>query len=197
MFETCVQFHGHVCPGLALGYNATKIALAELGVERAEDEELVAIVENDACGVDAVQVLTGCTMGKGNLIYRDYGKQVLILGNRRTGDAVRVAVKLGVMSVSEDAKALRKKVMSGQATPEEEEQFNKAHWDRAYNIVKMPKAEFAKVEKIDLEFPHKAKIFNTVTCAQCREGAMESKIRVVGGELVCLQCAGAEYNRGW
>ena len=63
--EDAKRFHGHFCPGLMIGYRAAQIALRELHVERAEDEELVAICENDACGVDAVQVLTGCTDREG------------------------------------------------------------------------------------------------------------------------------------
>ena len=60
-----VEFHGHLCPGLTIGYLAAKVGLERLGIGRAEDEELIAIVENDSCAVDAVQVLTGCTFGKG------------------------------------------------------------------------------------------------------------------------------------
>ena len=33
---------------------------------QASDEKFVAIVENDSLGVDAIQVVTGYTMGKGN-----------------------------------------------------------------------------------------------------------------------------------
>jgi formylmethanofuran dehydrogenase subunit E len=39
-----VQFHGHSCPGLAMGYRMTKAALDHFSHGRAEDEELVAIV---------------------------------------------------------------------------------------------------------------------------------------------------------
>jgi len=73
--QRAVIFHGHFCPGLAIGYRAAQIAMDALRTDRAEDEELVAIVENDSCAVDAVQVLSGCTFGKGNLIFRDHGKQ--------------------------------------------------------------------------------------------------------------------------
>ena len=83
----CVAFHGHECPGLAIGFMAAKAGLAWIESTRAEDEEVVTIVENDACGVDAVQVLTGCTFGKGNLIHKDYGKQVFTFFNRDTGRA--------------------------------------------------------------------------------------------------------------
>lgn len=55
--EGVIAFHGHYCPGVTIGYRATLLALRELGVQRARDEELVAICENDACGVDAVQEL--------------------------------------------------------------------------------------------------------------------------------------------
>ncbi len=68
-----VHFHGHLCPGLALGIRATEIALEVIG-PHAVDEEVVAIVETDMCGVDGIQFLTGCTFGKGNMIHRDYGK---------------------------------------------------------------------------------------------------------------------------
>ncbi len=60
------RFHGHMCPGLAMGIRAAEVALTEIG-PHAEDEEVVAVVETDMCGVDAIQALTGCTFGKGNL----------------------------------------------------------------------------------------------------------------------------------
>ena len=84
-FKKCVDFHGHICPGVAIGYRAAKGALNWLKENRSEDEELVAIVETDACSADAVQVLTGCTFGKGNFIYKDHGKQVLSLISRKSG----------------------------------------------------------------------------------------------------------------
>ena len=86
-----IQFHGHLCPGLALGYRVAKAALRELKAERPRDEELVAIVENDSCAADAIQFITGATFGKGNLIFRDYGKHVYTFFNRRTNHGVRIS----------------------------------------------------------------------------------------------------------
>jgi len=83
-----VAFHGHLCPGVLIGYRATKAGLAALGAERAEDEELIAIVENDSCAADAVQALAGCTFGKGNFFFRDYGKQVFTFALRPSGRAL-------------------------------------------------------------------------------------------------------------
>lgn len=38
--------------------------MAGLLEKRAEDEEVVVVVETDACSADAVQVMTGCTLVK-------------------------------------------------------------------------------------------------------------------------------------
>jgi formylmethanofuran dehydrogenase subunit E len=70
-FSDAVRFHGHTCPGLTIGYRAAEAAIRELATERDVNEELVAIVENDSCSVDAIQAVTGCTLGKGNLIFKD------------------------------------------------------------------------------------------------------------------------------
>ncbi len=47
--KKCADFHGHICPGLILGYKAAKKGLDMLNEQRAEDEEMAAIVETDAC----------------------------------------------------------------------------------------------------------------------------------------------------
>ena len=90
-FAEVIRFHGHVCPGLAIGYRAALAARTYLGAERSQDEELVAIVETDACSVDAIQVELGCTLGKGNLIYRDLGKHVFTVVSWEKGKAVRIS----------------------------------------------------------------------------------------------------------
>ena len=93
LFQRCLDFHGHRCPGVAIGYRTAQLAMELLCSDRSEDEELIAVVENDSCAVDAVQVITGCTFGKGNLIFKDYGKQALTLADRTSGKAVRVAMR--------------------------------------------------------------------------------------------------------
>jgi formylmethanofuran dehydrogenase subunit E len=82
-FKQCVEFHGHVCPGLAIGFQAARLLIKRLGVRKAPDEELVAMVETDACGADAIQVMTGCTFGKGNFIFRNHGKHAFSLVDRK------------------------------------------------------------------------------------------------------------------
>jgi len=92
LWEKAVEFHGHTCPGLAMGVVVSKIVLEELG-DRAKRRELVAIVENVSCPVDGIQALLGCTFGKKNLIHKDTGKPVYTFYNRQTRRAIRVSKK--------------------------------------------------------------------------------------------------------
>jgi len=90
-YQDTAKFHGHSCPGLAMGYRLAIAALDKLKSIRSEDEEIVVIVENDACGTDAVQFLSGCTFGKGNFVFKDYGKMVYTFFCRISGKAIRAS----------------------------------------------------------------------------------------------------------
>lgn len=82
-WEKCVEFHGHKCPGLAFGVKASELAIKELDLKFSSDEEIVCITETDACCVDAIQVLIGCSFGKGNLIYQPKGKTAFTFISRK------------------------------------------------------------------------------------------------------------------
>jgi formylmethanofuran dehydrogenase subunit E len=166
-YSEIVTFHGHKCPGLAIGYRMACAGMEGLASMRAEDEEIVAIVENDACGVDALQCVTGCTFGKGNLIFRDYGKQVFTLYSRASRSGVRV-----VFNGRDIPEALRKDRMA------------LAEW-----ILAAPVASLCSVSKVSVPEPEPAQIRKSAACASCGEMVMESRLRKVDGKRVCIPCA--------
>jgi len=171
-----VEFHGHLCPGLAMGYRAARIAMRELGADRPEDEGLVAVVENDTCAVDAVQFLTGCTFGKGNLVFRDYGKQVLTLAVRPSGRAVRVALRP------------RDQGDEGEEEPSREE--------RIRLLLEAPEEELFSVRHLTAELPPKAEIRPSVRCDLCGEPVMDTRARRIDGLTLCIPCADARADGG-
>ena len=126
-FQRCVDFHGHICPGLVVGYRAARAGLDWLKERRAAGEELVALVETDACGADAVQVLTGCTFGKGNFFFKDYGKQTFILAARKSNRGVRIALKPGALEIPERHRILMDKLRKDGASEEERKEFHELH----------------------------------------------------------------------
>ena len=165
-YEEIVQFHGHECPGLAMGYRMATAAMNELESIRAEDEEIVAIVENDACGVDALQCVTGCTFGKGNLIFRDYGKHVFTLYSRPSRLGVRV-------------------YFHGDEIPEElrEDKIALTKW-----IMSVSKDKILLIEPTSIVEPEPAKIRDSILCSVCNENVMESRINQLRGKPACTPC---------
>ncbi|MCL4499334.1 MAG: formylmethanofuran dehydrogenase subunit E family protein, partial [Chloroflexi bacterium] len=102
VLDRAVAFHGHLCPGLLIGVRTAMVAQRYFGDGRSVDEELFCIAENHACGIDALQLLLGTTAGKGNLFFREHGKQAVTVGSRQSGKAIRISFKRqGYMSRSE------------------------------------------------------------------------------------------------
>ncbi len=169
-WQKVVEFHGHSCPGLAIGYKAAEAAKEKMGIRFASDEEVVCVTENDACGVDAIQSLTGCSIGKGNLIYRGTGKMAFSFFNRKNGESLRMIIK----------------PFQGEMDREERQEY----------ILNSPVGEIFDFMKPAFSLPETARIFTSVVCESCGESASEHKIRLQDGKKVCLDCFQA-YSRGW
>lgn len=163
LWDACVAFHGHACGGLTIGYKAAVYAMELLGLTRAEDEAVVCITENDACGVDAIQVILGCTVGKGNLLFHRRGKQAFSFYERNSGRSVRL-----VLRPTPDFPDKERKFRYLQDTP--------------------AAALFGKKETV-LSLPERARLFVSKPCSCCGELTAESMLRLENGQLVCLDCS--------
>lgn len=188
LWHRCAAFHGHVCPGLALGFVATRMAMKKLREERAEDEGLVAVVENDACFADAVQVLTGCTFGKGNFIHKDFGKMALTLFSRGSGRGVRVALKGDVLGRNPEHLQLLRKMMSGQANAVEQARFKALHAQRTREILHVEPESVFQATWVDGPPPEKARMEPSTPCADCGEPTMPSKMADTPSGALCRAC---------
>ena len=167
-WETCVQFHGHACGGLTIGYKAACYAAELLELSFSGDEQVVCIAENDACGVDAIQALLGCSIGKGNLLFHMRGKQAFSFYNRATGKSARLVLRPRPEGMTR------------------EESF-------AYYQAQEP-ADLFDVKPATIPLPEPAKLLASYPCAGCGEVTGANWIRLVGGQKLCLDCAGS-YDR--
>ncbi len=171
LWQKAVAFHGHQCPGLAIGFRAAEAAIEKLGIGKSGDEEIVCVTENDACGVDAIQAILSCTFGKGNLLYKASGKQAFSFFNRANGENIRIYLKA-----------------------QKPENADREQWLNL--ILNAPIEELFAFSKPHYALPEKARIFHTIPCEICGEGAPEHKMRLQDGKTVCLDCFHA-YDRGW
>ncbi len=187
-FEDVARFHGHICPGLALGYRVSQLVLRELG-PRSEDEELVAIVENNSCAVDAIQVMTGCTFGKGNLLFRDYGKQVYTFIKRPSREGLRIAVKWNPHPESGEEAELWKRYLEGDRSEEVLEAVRERKLKKAEDVLAAPEDVLFDTRRVEMDPPEKARIYPSVRCALCGEKVMTARTRTMEGRTLCIPCA--------
>ena len=164
LMEKVVRFHGHICPGLAIGVLAGKYLL-EHGFTFAPNEELVAIVENDNCSADALQVLLGTTFGKGNLIHHDYGKINYYFYNRRTEKGIRLALKTSDFS---DNRLDKNEKIQFLLNAKPEDVFN--------------------IDEIDYNPPELAKIEESIPCELCGELTMNGRLMRYSNAEMCIPC---------
>ena len=182
-FKKAAEFHGHICPGLAMGYRVAKYAKEHY--PRSQDEELVCIAENKSCSVDAVQSLLGCTAGKGNLILVDNGKQVFTIYSRDQDRALRIYFQGDVFGRMD---ALRQKMAAGKLTAEERKEFEGLRSQVIENILKGKDEDLLAVKEVDIPAPEKARIYPSLQCQECGERFMEILGRTAEGKVLCKDC---------
>ena len=161
-WQDCVAFHGHECGGLTIGYKASLYAIELLNLEFSGDEQVVCIAENDACGVDGIQVMLGCSIGKGNLLFHMRGKQAFSFYNRKTGASLRLVLKPKPEGMTR------------------EESF-------AYYQSCEPKDMF-DVKEATIRLPEKARLFDSYICDCCGEVTGANWTRLAGDKKLCLDC---------
>ncbi|VFQ46239.1 FmdE family protein [Desulfoluna butyratoxydans] len=187
--KPCIDFHGHLCPGLVYGYLVAVESLRLLGEDRSQDEELVAISENDACSVDALQVLLGTTAGKGNLTITNIGKNVYTVFSRQAGKGFRFSRKSTYAYTGRDPEvfeALEKKLAEGTATADEKKQQKLM---KTVDLLQKPVGEVFEITDAAIPEPAFAELAPSVACAVCGELTMQTKMVRKGDTLLCRPCA--------
>ncbi len=188
-FADVVGFHGHSCPGLALGYRVALAALREMDmVNMSEDEELIAVVENDSCAVDAIQVMTGCTFGKGNLLYKDYGKQVYTFIRRPSGKAVRISIDFVSPRETRKEKGMWRRYSEGDRSAEVLQAVHDRKARKTKAVLDAKDSELMKIAKLKVSLPPEAKIYRSIICDVCGEKVAEPMARIRDGKTVCIPC---------
>ncbi|MGQ9858647.1 MAG: FmdE family protein [Thermodesulfobacteriota bacterium] len=183
-----IDFHGHSCPGLAIGIRAAEIGLVEVG-RSSQDEEVVAVVETDMCGVDAIQVLMGCTFGKGNLIHLDYGKNAFSFFRRSDGKGIRVVTRPDVFNRPEEEMVrLRGKMDREGLSGEEKARLKELTASKVKEIMEADLKALFDVKEVSGPIPGKARILDGLLCDACGERTMESRIRRFMGQNLCPPC---------
>lgn len=198
------EIHGHFCPGSALGVMASLCGLRQLGLETIVSdglENLMAVVEINACFADGVQAVSGCTLGNNALVYRDLGRHAVTFAVRGNNEGIRVRVRTDfratIRQLVPDFYPLMEKVIKNrQGTAEEEAAFKEKGREAAFALIRRSFEELLITETVRPVLPDYAPITENVTCPGCGEAIMVTKTVSEGQDRrLCFMCAGRAYRQ--
>ena len=179
LLQEAVAFHGHLCPGQVLGVRMALVGCREAGVARPQSagKGLVVFVEIDRCATDAIQVVTGVSVGKRTLKHLDYGKMAATFVNVSTGVAVRVAAR-------DEARQMASEWAVAESDPRRAQ-------TAAYRV--MPESELFRIEPVVVHPGWLDRRRVRVSCQACGEGINYQREVTVSGRTLCRPCSGERY----
>ncbi|RJP24752.1 MAG: formylmethanofuran dehydrogenase [Candidatus Abyssobacteria bacterium SURF_5] len=183
LLEESVRVHGHLCPGQVLGVRMSMLGLREAGIsdpKGADRKNIIVFVEMDRCATDAVQSVTGCSMGKRTLRYVDYGKMAATFVNLSAGKAVRVLAR-------EESREVAAALF-----PEIGDKY-KAQLE-AYKV--MPDNELFEVTEVEVELKPQdmpGRPMSRVQCRRCGEFVQDMREVQSDDGPLCRPCAHGGY----
>ncbi len=178
-----VGIHGHLCPGQVLGVRMSMLGLREIGIrdpQGGDRKNIIVFVEMDRCATDAVQSVTGCSLGHRTLKFMDYGKMAATFVNLATNRAVRIIAK-------DESRALAKNYF-----PAIENKF--AAQLEAYKI--MTDEELFAVREVRVRIRPEdmpGRPTRRVICESCREQVQDGREQCRNGRILCRPCADKRY----
>ena len=188
--KRCVDFHGHICPGLIYGYRVAKEAMKLMRLRRSVDEEVVAICENDSCAVDALQVLLGTVAGKGNLIIKNFGKNAYTVLSRSRRQAYRFSRMTQYDYTGKNKKLferLEAAMTAGTASDKDRRELKSL---KIADLLARPFNEIFTTDEVPFDEPLYAPLSPSYACALCGEMTMASKMKKISdGRQACIPCS--------
>jgi formylmethanofuran dehydrogenase subunit E len=181
LLTEAVRFHGHLCPGQVLGVRMARAGCraVEIAEPRHAGKALVVFVEIDRCATDAIQALTGVSLGKRTLKHMDYGKMAATFVNLAREIAVRV--------VARDAA----RALAGEWAPEETDP--RQAQIAAYR--QMPETGLLRLEPVIVAAGWLDRPRVRVPCDGCGEDVNYRRETIVNARVLCRPCAGEGYYR--
>lgn len=189
-FNEVVAFHGCYCLDIAMGYRVAKALVREMGDHMTDMKKVYGHVGADTCAVDAFQKITGCTVGKRNLIFTGVGKPVYILQNSQSAKALRAYCHFWDHFDHTEIRAKRQKANAANATPADKAAFSRLMDEQINAILTMPEADLFSIKEVNLPSPPKSGKYHSKNCEVCGESTKEDLLVVkAGGQYCCPECA--------
>jgi formylmethanofuran dehydrogenase subunit E len=183
LLDISTKIHGHICAGQVIGVRMSMLALELIGIDDpkgSDRKKLYVLVEIDRCATDAIQSVTGCSLGKRSMRWMDFGIMAATFVNLETGKAVRITAR-------EESRELSKKYC-----PEVENKYQRQL--AAYKV--MPQEELFAIQEVRVDLPEcdmPGRPMRRVQCVQCGDWVQDCREVEEDGKILCRACAGGRY----
>ena len=183
LLDQSTAIHGHVCAGQVIGVRLAMLGLARIGIDqpRGRDrKKFYVLVEIDRCATDAIQTVTGCSLGKRSLKWLDYGIMAATFVNLEDGRGVRITAR-------EEAREL-----ADSYCPEIEDKYRRQL--EAYRV--MPDDQLFTIQSVKVKVPPEdlpGRPLRRVQCSLCGDWVQDGRERSRDGRLLCRPCADGRY----
>jgi formylmethanofuran dehydrogenase subunit E len=183
LLEESVKIHGHLCPGQVLGVRLAMLGLKLSGIsdpKGSDRKKLIVYVEIDRCATDAIQSVTGCSLGKRSLKWMDYGVMAATFVNLETDRAIRIVAR-------EESREL-----AAGYFPEIENKYKRQI--EAYKV--MTDQELFTVQEVKVDIPRQdmpGRPSRRVQCEKCGDWVQDHRDVSSGGRILCRACAHGGY----
>lgn len=183
-----VDFHGHICPELALGEKFCEYVQGLLAKETITNQDLSIISENTTSALDAIQMLLGVTVGNQRLMVMDYGKHNYTLFSRHHDRGWRLKLRTRYYGDEQVYEDLEDKIMHSQAMLEDVVRFQQLLDNRVRLILGLAPEELFAIEEVDANTRPKEAASVYLTCTECAEQVLASRSVEMREKVYCLPC---------
>lgn len=183
LLEVSTRIHGHICAGQVIGVRMSMAGLEYIGIsdpKGADRKKLYVLVEIDRCATDAIQSVTGCSLGKRSMRWMDFGIMAATFVNLETAKAIRI-------TATEESRELSKKYC-----PEIEDKYKRQL--EAYKV--MPLDELFDFQEVTVDIPAcdmPGRPLGRVQCDKCGDWVQDLREVKSHGKNLCRACTGQRY----
>jgi len=183
LLERSVRIHGHLCPGQVLGVKMAIWGMQLIGLDVPEAgrmKNMIVYVEMDRCATDAIQSVTGCSLGHRTMKFLDYGKMAATFVNLENGKAVRLIAR-------EETRERARELF-----PDIEDRYEA----QIQTYLIMPSEELFDVMPVRVNIPPEdmpGRPMRRIQCSRCGEYVQDIREIYRGEEILCKACADGTY----
>ena len=183
LLEDSVKVHGHLCAGQVIGVRMSMIGLKMIGIhdpKGTDRKKIYVLVEIDRCATDAIQSVTGCSLGKRSMRWVDLGIMAATFVHLETGEAVRITA----LEEARERSKLYCPAVEGKYARQLE----------AYRI--MPEQELFKLEHVQVNLHAEdmpGRPLRRIQCEGCGDWVQDCREVLLKGKVLCRGCVNGKY----